>query len=114
MSAVPKLIEPGVKYFLHKSLQRCFRIKEHYFYIIHNLGFMFIFIGILALFILYKYKHKLSDEEKKAQLEQSKRFLLEKIRKINIQKNKAREEVITNIPKFESSFVQLHKNYYNT
>ena len=114
MSNGPKLIEPGVKYFLHKSLQRCFRIKENYFYILYNLAFMFIFISIFALFILYKYKYKLNDAEKKVKLEQSKRFLLEKIRKINIQKNKAREEVITNIPKFESSFVQLHKNYYNT
>ena len=42
-----------------------------------------------------------------------KKYILEKIRKLNIEKQNQQQEMASNIPKFESTFVQLHKNYYN-
>ena len=112
MSGNPRLIEPGVKYFLCKSLKNCYNVKQKYYEILFNVGLLSLFILLISVFLIYKKKNKISEKERKERVEISKSYLLEKIRKISLEKRKEKEELITNIPKFESSFVQLHKNYY--
>ena len=113
VSNFPKLIEPGVKYFLHESLNNCNTNKTKYYNILTNLGLFFIFIFVLGCILLYKNKTKLSPEEKKKKKLIEKKYLLDRIRRYKMSKDKDRQNTITNIPKFESSFVQLHKKYYN-
>jgi len=112
MDTNPVLIEPGVKYFLCKSLKSCYNVKTKYYEMIFNVGFLLIFISMLGLFILYKKKYKITDIERNKRIKQSKTYLLDKIKRISLETKKKDEELITNIPKFESSFVQLHKKYY--
>ena len=48
----PRLIEPGVKYFLSSSLEQCHIIKTKYNNFLYNLGLLVFFILLVGL-ILY-------------------------------------------------------------
>tara|TARA_Y100000996_G_C22510495_1_gene638171 strand:- start:1098 stop:1448 length:351 start_codon:yes stop_codon:yes gene_type:complete len=109
----PKLIEPGVKYFLHESLKNCNTNKHQYYNILINLGLLFLFVFILGGILVYKNKTKLTPEELEKKKIFQQKYLLDRVRKFSVERQKEKEEMITNIPKFESSFVQLHKKYYN-
>ena len=109
----PKLIEPGVKYFLNKSLENCNSNKHMYYNLILNLSLLFIFIVVIGLILLYKKRHKLTGEDIKRKNIIEKKYILEKIRKLNINKEKEMQENASNVQRFESTFAQLHKNYYN-
>ena len=54
----PRLIEPGVKYFLNSSLEQCHTFKNKYNNLLYNLGLFIAFIGIVGLTLYFKYKHK--------------------------------------------------------
>jgi len=98
---IPTLTEPGVSYFLRSTLKRCNETKTKYFNTLWNLGLLFIFVILLGIILVYKKNTKLTDKEKKEKHENEKKYVLEK-----------QNEIITNLPKFESNFVMLHKNYY--
>jgi uncharacterized protein YlxW (UPF0749 family) len=108
----PKLTEPGVSYFLKSSLSQCNKNKTLYFNRIYNLGLLFIFVLILGGMLLYKKKTKLTNEEKEVKKQKNKEYILEKVKSLQEKERKKRNEIITSLPKFESNFVQLHKNYY--
>ena len=108
----PRLIEPGVSYFLRKSLSKCNENKTLYFNRIFNLGLLFLFVLILGGMLMYKKNTKLTSEEKKAKQQKNREYILEKIKALNEKERQKRNEIITSLPKFESNFVQLHKNYY--
>ena len=111
-SETPRLIEPGVSYFLRKSLSRCNENKSLYFNRLFNLGLLLLFVLILGGLLMYKKNTKLTDEEKEVKKQKHKEYILEKIKKLNEKERQKRNEIITSLPKFESNFVQLHKNYY--
>jgi hypothetical protein len=108
----PRLIEPGVSYFLRKSLSRCNSNKTLYFNRLFNLGLLFLFVMILGSLLMYKKNTKLTNEEKEKKKQKNKEYILEKIKSLSEKERKQRNEIITSLPKFESNFVQLHKNYY--
>lgn len=108
----PRLIEPGVSYFLRKSLSRCSENKSLYFNRIFNLGLLFVFVLILGGMLMYKKNTKLTNEEKDSKKQKNKDYILEKIKALNEKERQKRNEIITSLPKFESNFVKLHKNYY--
>ena len=111
-SESPRLIEPGVSYFLRKSLSKCNENKSLYFNRIFNLGLLFMFVLILGGMLMYKKNTKLTIEEKDKKRQKSREYILEKIKSLNEKERQKRNEIITSLPKFESNFVQLHKNYY--
>ena len=108
----PRLIEPGVSYFLRKSLSKCNENKNIYFNRLFNLGLLFLFVLILGGLLMYKKNTKLTKEEKDVKKQKNREYILEKIKSINEKERQKRNEIITSLPKFESNFVQLHKNYY--
>ena len=59
----PMLTEPGVKYFINETLKQCRQFKENHQHIIFNIGLLVMFFIILGVFLFYKYKGKLSEEE---------------------------------------------------
>jgi len=109
----PSLTEPGVSFFLNKSLKNSNTNKKIFNNTIINLALFLLFIIILGIFLIYKSRTKLTLAEKKRKKLINKKYILEKIRKLNINKEKEKQEMAANIPKFESNFVQLHKNFYN-
>jgi len=108
----PKLTEPGVSYFLKSTLKQCSDKKGKYFNTIFNLGLLFVFIALLGVSLVYKKNTKLTLEEKKEKRENERKYILEKVKSLQQSESKRRNETITNLPKFESNFVSLHKNYY--
>lgn len=76
----PRLIEPGVKYFLSASLEQCHIIKNKYTNFIYNLGLLLSFILILGVTLYFKYKRKnnfkLQEENKRQQQE----YVMNKLR----------------------------------
>jgi hypothetical protein len=46
--------------------------------------------------------------------ELKKNYLLNKVKELQQEKKKDYDKMITELPKFESDFELLHKNFYNT
>ena len=111
-SGSPRLIEPGVSYFLRETLKKCNEMKFKYYSTILNLGLLFFFISLLGIFLMYKKRSRLTKQEKKDKKEKETKYVLEKIKSLQEAEKKKQNEIITSLPKFESNFVQLHKNYY--
>ena len=109
---IPTLTEPGVSYFLRSTLKKCNETKTKYFNVLWNLGLLFFFVALLGIILVYKKNTKLTIEQKKEKHEKEKKYVLEKIKKLKEKEKKKQKEKITNLPKFESNFVMLHKNYY--
>lgn len=112
-TATPNLTEPGVIYFLKETLKKCNEKKSIFYNTVFNLGCLFLFISILGILLVYKKNTKLTPEEVKAKKLKTQNYMLERIKKFREKRAKEENEVITNLPRFESNFVRLHKNYYN-
>jgi hypothetical protein len=109
----PSLIEPGVKYFLNETLKNCRSKKQIREKININIVLLLFFFIIIGSILYYKWTTKPTLEELKQRDNIKKYYILNKIKQITDKKLKNRNETITNLPKFESDFVKLHKNFYN-
>jgi len=107
------LIEPGVKYFLNETLKNCRNKKLLTEKININILLFLIFTVIIGTILYYKWKHKPTLEELHHRDNLKKHYILNKIKSISDKKLRDKNEIITNLPKFESDFVKLHKNFYN-
>ena len=107
------LIEPGVKYFLNETLKNCRNKKQLAEKININIVLFLVFTAIIGSILYYKWKHKPNLEELNHRENLKKHYILNKIKSISDKKLKDKNEIITNLPKFESDFVKLHKNFYN-
>lgn len=97
----PSLIEPGVKYFLNESLKQCHIFKAKYNNTLYNIIILIVFLIILGILLLYKYKGKLTIEEKEQKEEEKRIYILSKIKNYEQSRIKAQQELITGLPHFE-------------
>jgi hypothetical protein len=100
----PKLIEPGVKYFLEKSLENAHIFKIEFQNYILNISLFVVFCLVLVLFLSYRYKGKLSPEEKEQQAHQSHQYVLQRIKNYEIAKRTEEQELITGLPHWNDNF----------
>jgi hypothetical protein len=100
----PMLTEPGVKYFINETLKQCRQFKENHQHIIFNIGLLVMFFIILGVFLFYKYKGKLSEEEIEQKELLKKQYILSKIRNFKDSKIKSQQELITGLPHYENEF----------
>ena len=100
--SVPTLIEPGVKYFLNQTLNQChsFKVKHHNLMI--NIGIFIGFVFVLGAFLLYKYKGKLTVAEQRELDEVKKQYILNKIKNVQMSKQRANETLITGLPHWDA------------
>ena len=98
------LTEPGVRYFLSASLQKCNEKRICYESFLINLFLFFGFLGILSSILYYKYKSKLTDKEKKEKEKKKQTYFVDKIKLMSEKKQKEYNLLITNLPKFENEF----------
>ena len=111
----PLLIEPGTKYFLSETLKNCNKTKTYYNNILINFSLLCVFILVLALYLAFKYnlkKKKSKKDKKKSQLD-IENYILSKLGNVFHQEQMRNEELITNLPKFESDYELLHEKFYN-
>ena len=108
----PILTEPGVTYFLRETLKQCRDNKKQYYNRLMNLSLLFLFLMLLGIIIIYKKRTKPSKEDIKKKRIEQRNYILQKIKEMQQQRKREHNEIITNLPTFESNFETLHKNYY--
>ena len=78
----PTLIEPGTKYFLSQNLKQTHMYKMKFYNKMFNIGLFFLFILILGIILLYKYKGRLTPVEKENKNREKQQYILSKIKKL--------------------------------
>ena len=96
----PKLIEPGVKYFLNETLKQTHLFKMKHHNLFFNLGMLFLFLLLLGVLLFVKYKGKLTTLEKEKKEQDKKQYILSKIKNLEQAKKRAHQELITGLPHF--------------
>lgn len=97
----PILTEPGVKLFLSKQFENYKIFKEKHISLIVNISLFLLLILIISCFLYFNYKGKLTKEEIYEKNEIKKKYILSKINKFKILRNKANYNTITNLPNLE-------------
>lgn len=104
ISTKPILIEPGVRSFLGETLKQCHKFKEEYYNTLFNIGMFITFFIILAILLVYKYKGKLTEEEKYQKDLEKQQYVMEKIKNYKLNKLKAHQQIITGLPQWENEY----------
>lgn len=105
----PNLIEPEAKYFFKNTLKKCITIKNTYHNLLVNI-FLFSFFSIILFFFLWsQYKGKLTLVEKKQKDNQKFKYIIERIQKYKSDKQKAQQDLITGLPRWENEYDILNK-----
>ena len=94
----PLLIENMNKYLIKKSLREVRNFKNYYITLIVNVSFFILFIGSISFFLYYRYKGKLTPEQKEIKEKLKKQYLFEKLHKISYEKRKEQQNLITDLP----------------
>jgi hypothetical protein len=107
----PVLVESGTKYFLGNILKNCKEFKNKYYDTLFNIFLLFIFLLILGIILLYKYKGKLTPSEKAEKEKQKMQYILSKIKNYQEAKRQASQELITGLPMWENEYDNLYHSY---
>tara|TARA_B100000035_G_scaffold185907_1_gene158621 strand:+ start:1028 stop:1369 length:342 start_codon:yes stop_codon:yes gene_type:complete len=110
----PILTEPGVSYFLKETLKKCKIKKDIEMNNLINLGLFITFVTITSSLLYYKFKTRPTEEEREKLKRLKRDYFVNRVRQLESKKAKQLQQSITNLPKFESPFELLHKNFYNT
>jgi len=110
----PSLTEPGVTYFLQETLKQCKEKREIFNTRVFNLVLFGGFTVILASLLYYKYSTRPTEKDRKRKKQLKRDYFINKVRQLEAKKAKQLNETITNLPKFESPFELLHKNFYKS
>lgn len=110
----PILTEPGVSYFLKETLKKCKIKKDVEMNNLMNLGLLITFITITSSLLYYKFKTRPTEEDREKLKRLKRDYFVNRVRQLESKKAKQLQQSITNLPKFESPFELLHKNFYNT
>ena len=100
----PILTEPGVRYFLNETLKQCHIFKENYKNLMVNIGLLILFIIILGIILLIKYKGKLTPEEIKQKEIEKKKYILSKIKNYQDSRKREEQELITGLPHWNTKY----------
>lgn len=79
MNLSPKLIEPGVRYFLSGTLKECRKFKDNNATILFNISMLGIFVMIIGGFLYYRYKGKLTPVELEVKQRKKKEYIISKL-----------------------------------
>jgi len=107
-SPKPTLTEPGVKSFLSNALKQSHIIREEFHNTIFNIGMLIFFVLILGGILIYKYKGKLTPVEIAKKNKEKQQYVLEKIKNFQISKQRAHQELITGLPRWENEYDIIH------
>ena len=94
----PLLTEFSTKYYIRHSLKDVRRLKDKYITIFVNIFLFLLFVGLVGGLLYYKYKGKLTPQEKKQKEQQKKQYIFQKLHQISYDKQKESQSLITNLP----------------
>ena len=94
----PALTEFNTKFYIRNSLKEVRQFKDKYITIFVNVLLFLLFVGAVGGLLLYKYKGKLTPQEKKRKEQQKKQYLFQKLHQYSYDKQKESQQLITNLP----------------
>ncbi len=77
--AAPRLIEPGVRYFLSGTLKECRKFKDNHTTLFFNMYMSGLFLLVIGGFLLYNYKGKLTPAEHELKSRKKKEYIISKL-----------------------------------
>lgn len=105
------LIEPGVKYFLDETLKNCNKKRVQYNNNLFNFCLFLGFSIVLGGFLYYKFYTRPTKKDLEKKENQKKYYILSKIKSLNEKSARERQQLITNLPKFESDYELMNKKF---
>jgi len=75
----PKLIEPGVRYFLSGTLKECRKFKDKNATILFNISMAALLVLVIGGFLMYRYKGKLTPAEVELKNTKKKEYIISKL-----------------------------------
>lgn len=96
----PRLIEPGTKYFLNASLNRCRELKNKYYNTVFNVSVFVALMCIIFIILYFKYKGRLSKHDMDVKENQKREYVMSKIKKYQDTRRQEQQQLITNLPKW--------------
>ena len=94
----PILCEPGVKYFVSKSLKECRKFKDRHISFFFNIGATILLIIAICGFLFYKYKGRITPSERALQNRKKEEYIMSKLQYLSAIRQKKSQDMITNIP----------------
>tara|TARA_Y100000389_G_C17462436_1_gene522843 strand:+ start:1108 stop:1443 length:336 start_codon:yes stop_codon:yes gene_type:complete len=108
----PSLLEPGAKYFFNETLKNTNRKNSSYKNNLVNLGLFLFFITILGLLLYYKKQSKQTKVSQEQKNIDKQIYILNKLKQVQIdketEKQKQSQNLITNLPRYESEFDKFY------
>ena len=92
------LTVPGVRQYFVDSFKACKEYKMQYHTWVLNISLLIFFICCVGMTLYYKYKGKQSPVEKKRKQEEDRLYIMNRIRSLQIEKQKTNNQLITNLP----------------
>ena len=108
----PNLVEPDTKYFIKQTLKNCHTVKDKYYSYIYNVMAFFFIIIFFGIILIIKYRGKLTKVEKQEKSRKQKEYVLSKIKIMQDVKRQNSQDLITNLPKWETDYDILNRKIY--
>ena len=100
----PVLVEPGFKYFLHRTLKQCHSFKQQYFNTMFNVALLVAAVVGGVFLLWYKYKGKPTPAELARREADKRQYILSKIKNFQDAKRIAHQELITGLPEWQNEY----------
>ena len=108
----PSLINDDTKLFISTTLKKCHKVKETYYNYIYNIGAFVFLVFLFGIILVIKYRGKPTQQEKREKSKKTKEYILSKIKIMQDVKRQNSQDLITNLPKWESGQDILNRKIY--
>lgn len=100
MDSAPKLIETGVKHYMHVVLDKCYHNRLQFYSAALNVGVLVVFLLVAGVTLWYCHTKKLTPYELERNMKRDQQYVLSKIRHFQAQKQLQNEQIsqITSLP----------------
>lgn len=99
---MPKLTEPGVKYWLSQNLKEYKHFKEKHIGYIFNTVMLGILILVVSGFLAYKYKGHITPEELAEKNKQKQEYIISKLQQLALYKKQNDTHMLTGLPLWDN------------
>jgi len=113
MDVIPTLTEPGMKYFINETLKQCHHFKQKYNNTMMNILLGISLVTFICIFLILKYKGKLTPNEKKAKDREKQHYILSKIKNYHDSRQRYSQSLITGLPEWRNEYDDIAVNRIN-
>jgi hypothetical protein len=99
----PRLIEPGIKYYINASLEQCHLIKHKYYNFVYNLGLFISFTLLVCAILYYKYTIKHNTKLQLEKQKQESEYILNKLKFMQDYRNTQVSTLVTDLPTWQNN-----------